>query len=179
MTRSKKELLLHRKKCLVNTYVVSHQTRCLCPRHMFSHHSCYIERGCYQAIRWYCICRSRFERRLYICGRIAVWVPHARCCPLCGEVETHAHAVSACPSLGMASDLVSQLLPQPEVGGIPRSATDLVLNHLPTLLSSAAGLLFWSAVWVNWFIRCSVSMSRPARVPEVVFLCKWLEGLRT
>ena len=28
---------------------------------MFSHYWCYIERGCYQAIQWYRICRSRFS----------------------------------------------------------------------------------------------------------------------
>ena len=110
--------------------------------------------------------------------QFAVWVPHARCCPLCRSVETHDHAGSACPNLGLASTLISQLLPRPEVGGIPRSATDLVLNHLPMPLSSAAGLLFWSAVSANWSFRRAVSMSGPARVPDVVFLRKWLQGLR-
>ena len=98
-------------------------------------------------------------RKLPVGDRIAVWVPHARCCPLCGDVETHTHAVSACHNLGVAAGLILQLLPRPEVDGIPRSLTDLVLNHLPVSLSSAAGLLLWSAVSVNWAIRCELSLS--------------------
>ena len=31
---------------------------------------------------------------------------------------------------------------------------------------------------MNWSFRCAVSMSRPARVADVVFMKKWLQGLR-
>ena len=41
-----------------------------------------------------------------------------RIAPFCGAVETHDHAVSACPFLGLASSLSTMLLPHPEVGGI-------------------------------------------------------------
>ena len=86
--------------------------------------------------------RAALWRKLPVGDRIAAWVPHAKCCPLCGDVQTHTHAVSACPHLAVASGLVSQLLPKPEVDGIARSATDLVLHHVPLSLSSAAGLVF-------------------------------------
>ena len=95
------------------------------------------------------------------------------------SVETHDHAVSACPNLGLAAAFISLLLPRPEVWGIARSAPDLVLNHTPTSLSSAAGLLFWSAVTGNWSIRCAISMSGPSRLPDTVFLRKWLQALRS
>ena len=111
--------------------------------------------------------------------RIAARVPHAKCCPLCGDVETHSHAVSPCPHLAVASGLVSRLLPKPEVNGVARSVTDLVLHHVPLSLSSAAGLVFWSAISVNWSICCAASLNGLARVPEAVFLRKWLEGLRS
>ena len=123
--------------------------------------------------------RAAVWRKLPVGDRIAAWVPHAKCCPLCGDVETHTHAVSACPHLAVASGLVSQLLPKPEVYGIARSATDLVLHRVPLSVSSAAGLVFWSAISVNWSIRCAASLNGSARVPEVVFLRKWLEGLRS
>ena len=108
-----------------------------------------------------------------------LWVPHARHCPLCGEVETHDHAVSACSYLGLSASLTAMLLPQPEVGGIARSAPNLVLNHIPTSLSSAAGLVFWSVVSVNWSFRCATSLSGSSRLPDTVFLRKWLQALRS
>ena len=64
--------------------------------------------------------RSALWRKLPVDDRIAVWVRNARCCPLCGGVETHDHAVSACPNLRLMPALISQLLPRPKVGGIPR-----------------------------------------------------------
>ena len=63
--------------------------------------------------------------------------------------------------------------------GVARAAPELVLEHAPLSLSSAAGLVFWAAVSVNWMIRCAASLNGPARVPEIVFLRKWLEGLRS
>ena len=121
---------------------------------------------------------SALWKKLPVGDRIAVWVPHARYCPLCGSMEEHDHAVSICPNLGLASALISQLLPWPELGGIRWSATDLELNHVPASLSSAAGVLFWSAVSVNWSIGYAVSMSGPSRVPDTVFLRKRLQALR-
>ena len=118
-------------------------------------------------------------RKLPVGDRIAAWVPHAKCCPLCGDVETHSHAISACPHLAVASGLVSRLLPKPEVNGVARSVTELVSHHVPLSLSSAAGLVFWSAISVNRSIRCAASLHGSARVPEAVFLRKWLEGLRS
>ena len=55
-------------------------------------------------------------RKLPVGDRIAVWVPQARHCPLCGAVETHDHAVSACPFLGLAPSLITMLLSRREVG---------------------------------------------------------------
>ena len=74
---------------------------------------------------------------------------------------------------------MSCLLPKPEVNGVARSVTELVLHHVPLSLSSAAGLVFWSAILVNWSIRCAASLNGSARVPEALFLRKWLEGLRS
>ena len=51
------------------------------------------------------------------------------------------------------------------MGGIARTAMDLLLNHLPTSLSSAAGLLFWSAVSVNRSFRRTTSLSGLSRLP--------------
>ena len=123
--------------------------------------------------------RAALWRKLPVGDRIAAWIPHARCCPLCGDVETHSHAVSACPHLSVASGLVSCLLPKPEVNGVARSVTELVLHHVPLSVSSAAGLVFWSAISVNCSIRCAASLNGSAQVPEAVFLRKWLEGLRS
>ena len=123
--------------------------------------------------------RAALWRKLPVGDRIAAWVPHARCCPLCGDVETQSHAVSACPHLAVASGLVSRLLPKPEVNGVVRSVTESVLHHVPLSLSSAAGLVFWSTISVNRSIRCAASLNGSARVLEAVFLRKWLEGLRS
>ena len=123
--------------------------------------------------------RAALWRKLPVGERIAARVPHAKCCPLCGDVETHSHAVSACPHLAVASGFVSRLLPKPVVNGVARPVTELVLHHVPLSLSSAAGLVFWSATSVNWSIRCAASLNGSARVPEAVFLRKWLEGLRS
>ena len=87
--------------------------------------------------------------------------------------------VTACPNLVVASGLVSCLVPKPEVYGVARAAPELVLDHAPLSLSSAAGLVFWAVVSVNWTIRCAASLNGPARVAEIVFLRKWLEGLRS
>ena len=123
--------------------------------------------------------RAALWRKLPVGDCIAAWVSHAKCCPLCGDAETHSHAVSACQHLAVAPGLVSPLLPKPQVHGVAPSVTELVLHHVPLSLSSAAGLVFWSAISVNWSIRCVASLNGSARVPEAVFIRKWLAVLRS
>ena len=122
--------------------------------------------------------RSALWKKLPVGSWISAWVPHAASCPLCGGLETHQHATTQCPHLLVASRLISQLLPRPDVPGVTPSPAELLQNHVTLSLSSAAGLLFWSAVSVHWAIRCAVSLRGSARVPERVFLIKRYQSLR-
>ena len=53
--------------------------------------------------------RSAIWKKLPVGVRIRVWVPHTRRYPLCGDVETHERAISACSNLGLAAAFITQL----------------------------------------------------------------------
>ena len=100
-------------------------------------------------------------------------------CPIDGVPESHKHLCTDCRFLKIAFDCINKAYAPIVIEGNPISSVSALVWDTPSLsLSTAPGLLAWSAIVVNWGLRTSARI-KGFTVTWENFLTGWVKKLAT
>ena len=93
------------------------------------------------------------------------WKPLETHCPIDHSLETIKHSIHECKFVKHAFQITQDCF-KVDISHVFRTDT------LATL-TTFAGVLAWSAVHVNWIIRCAIKKHQTMAPPRTAFLTKW------
>ena len=102
-------------------------------------------------------------------GQTEVLKPLEMHCPLDGHLETVTHSCGLCWLLTAAFDLIQKCFP---VGTM--AVHMLTTCSVELSLSTPQGILAWSAVFVNWKLRCPKKFVPAFRPTWAIFVTNWI-----